>query len=263
MTLLEISALAVRRGERRTLRGVSFAVAPGELVGLIGPNGAGKSTLLRAAMGLLNFEGSVTIGGADASELSARERAKRVAYLPQEREIAWPIAVETLVSLGREPHRAPGAGLSARDRAAVAEAMRKADLSALAERPATTLSGGERARALIARALAQEAPLLLADEPTAGLGPAHQIALMQRFSDLAAGGAGIVVSLHDLGLAARWCTRLLLLDAGRLIADGAPEEALTPTILREVYGVEAFRAETEDGLVLLPTRLSVSAEAAT
>ena len=139
---------------------------------------------------------------------------------------------------------------------AVAEAMRRADVEAFANRPATHLSGGEKARVLIARALAQEAPLLLADEPTAGLDPAHQIGLMRVFADLVRDGGSVVVSLHELGLAARWCTRLILLDRGAIVADGAPAEVLTPRRLRDVYGIQAFLGEAGGGMLLQPLDLA-------
>jgi iron complex transport system ATP-binding protein len=160
--------------------------------------------------------------------------------------------VETLVGLGRLPHRAAPAA----DRAAVDAALAAMDLCPFRARPATELSGGERARALIARALAQEAPLLLADEPTAGLDPAHQIALMARFRRLAREGRGVVTALHDLALAARWCDRLLLLQAGRLVADGPPEAVLTPERLASVYGVTAHLGRDADGPVVVPTGLA-------
>lgn len=237
MSLLALEALSVSLGGRRVVEGVSLAVAPGDFVGLIGPNGAGKSSLMRAALGLLPAAGGRRLGGEDVAGLSAPERARRAAWLPQEREIAWPVSVETLVGLGRAPWRRPGAAFSEADRAAVADAMARADVARFAARPATALSGGERARALIARALAQAAPLVMADEPAAGLDPAHQIALMETFSVLAAEGRGVVASMHDLGLAARWCGRLALLDAGRLVAFGPPAEVLTEARLADVYGV--------------------------
>ncbi len=239
MTLLEIDGLSARLGGRRVLDGVSLGVAAGECVGLIGPNGAGKSTLLRAALGLIPAGGTRRLGGAPLAALAPAERARRAAFLPQEREIGWPVSVAALVALGRAPHRPAFAPESAADRAAVAAAMARMDVGRFADRPATALSGGERARALIARALAQEAPLLLADEPAAGLDPAHQIALMETFAALAAEGRAVLASLHDLALAARWCGRIVLLDRGRVVADGPPRAVLTPERLAAVYGVRA------------------------
>jgi iron complex transport system ATP-binding protein len=256
VTLLSLDGVGVSLGGRQVLDGISLSIGRGELVGLIGPNGAGKSTLLRAVLGLAASRGDIRIADRDATALTDRERALIVSFLPQEREIAWPVTVERLVALGRAPHRGPFAPASARDAHAVAEAMRRADVEAFANRPATHLSGGEKARVLIARALAQEAPLLLADEPTAGLDPAHQIGLMRVFADLVRDGGSVVVSLHELGLAARWCTRLVLLDRGAIVADGAPAEVLTPRRLRDVYGIQAFLGEAGGGMLLQPLDLA-------
>lgn len=247
MSLLELHGLRVRLGGREVVRGVSLEVGAGELVGLVGPNGAGKSSLMRGALGLIAASGRSSL-----SRLSPEARARAAAWLPQSREIAWPVSVETLVALGRAPHRGPAAPLSAADRAAIEAAMARADVARFRGRPATELSGGEQARVLVARALAQEAPLTLADEPTAGLDPAHQLAAMEAFAALAAEGRAAVVSLHDLGLAARWCSRLVLMHRGAVVADGAPEAVLTPGRLREVYGIEAFLARAEGGMIVQP-----------
>ncbi|MEM6678687.1 MAG: ABC transporter ATP-binding protein [Pseudomonadota bacterium] len=247
MTRLVLEGLSVVLAGRRVLEPVDLTVAPGECVGLIGPNGAGKSTLMRAALGLLAAEGRSSL-----TTLPRRERARRAAWLPQAREIAWGMCVEEIVALGRTPHRLPGAPLSAADRDAVTHAMAATDVTAFAARDATRLSGGEQARVLLARALAQEAPILLADEPVAGLDPAHQIAAMEVFAAHAGAGGLVVTALHDLGLAARWCTRLLLLDAGRIVADGPPAAVLTQERLATVYGIEAHIAEAGDGLIVQP-----------
>ena len=251
MSLLGVSELSVTLGRHRAVDGVTLSVEPGECVGLIGPNGAGKTTLLRAALGLLPAGGARSLGGAALSTLPAAERARRAAYLPQAREIAWSLTVETIVGLGRLPHRGLGAGLSRADRAAIDRAMARMDVAGFAARPATTLSGGEHARVLLARALAQETPLLIADEPTAGLDPAHQIAAMETFAALAREGRGAVVSLHDLGLAARWCTRLVLMERGCVVADGPPDAVLTPERLAATYGVTAYRAEAGGAPVIM------------
>ncbi|MCO5146738.1 MAG: ABC transporter ATP-binding protein [Aquamicrobium sp.] len=256
MTLLSISGLSVRLGGKPVLDGLDVSVAAGEFVGLIGPNGAGKSTLLRTVLGFLPHAGTVLVGGTDTTALRARERARRVAYLAQEREIAWAVPVETVVALGRAPHRPGFAAPGARDREIVEEAMRRMDVAAFRGRIATELSGGEKARVLTARALAQDTPLLLADEPTAGLDPAHQIGLMRLFGELAASGRGVVASLHDLGLAARWCSRLVLIAQGRIVADGPPAAVLTPQRLRDVYGVSAFFTEVDGAPVVHPLDLA-------
>lgn len=255
MTLLTVTGLSASLGGARILRDISFAVKHGEFVGLIGPNGAGKSTLLKSILGLVPSEGGVSLDGKPAGAMPARERARTVAYLPQEREVAWPIPVEMLVSLGRAPYRQVFGPLSQKDRAMVENAMRAMDVSGFRGRTAGELSGGELARVLIARALAQDTPLLLADEPTAGLDPAHQIALMRRFAKLAADGRAVVVSLHDLGLAARWCSRLLVLHAGEIVADETPDALLAANHLQTVYGVKIYLERTDGGWVVQPLDL--------
>lgn len=252
MSLLALDRVTLRRGPRLALDAVTLAVAPGEVVGLLGPNGAGKSSLLRAALGLLPAEGTIRLGDAPLAALSARERALRAAYVPQDRGVAWALDVASLVALGRQPHRAAPEA----DARAVAAAIAAMDLEGCEARPATELSGGERARALIARALAQEAPLLLADEPTAGLDPAHQLGLMARFRALAAEGRGVMTALHDLWLAARWCDRVILLDRGRVVADGPPGAILTGATLARIYGVTAFIGADAGGPLVLPTGLA-------
>lgn len=241
MSGLVLSGLTVRRQGRPVVDGVSLHVGPGDLVGLIGPNGAGKTTLMRAALGLLPHEGRSSL-----AEMEARQRARTAAWLPQTREIAWPVTVETLVRLGRTPYLAGGRRLSADDLRAVGAALEETDLGTLARRKATELSGGEQARALLARALAQDTPLILADEPVAGLDPAHQISTMKTFRRLAGEGRGLLVSLHELGLAARYCTALALMDHGTLVAFGSPAEVLTPEIVKKVFGVEG-RWTSDDG----------------
>lgn len=255
MNLLDVHDLSAQLGRRTVLHDVSLNVGKGEFIGLVGPNGAGKSTLLRALAGLVHHTGRVTFGGHDAGTFSARARARHLAFLPQERDIVWPIPVADIVMLGRTPHLPPFARWGAQDRQAAADAMQRMEVEAFAERPATELSGGEKARVLIARALAQETPILLADEPAAGLDPAHQIALMRLFRDLALEGRSVIASLHDLALAARWCSRIVLIDKGRIIIDAPPANALTRERLRTVYGVEAFFAD-QDGPVVLPLDLA-------
>ncbi len=257
MTLLSVNRLSASLAGRLVLDSVSLAVKPGEFVGLIGPNGAGKSTLLRAIMGLLPYTGEVHIDGRDGRAMTSGERARKSAYVAQDREIAWPMPVEALVALGRTPHLGRFAPLGPADRAAVDRATRHMDIEALRGRPASELSGGERARVLIARALAQETPMLLADEPAAGLDPAHQIAVMRLFGDLATRqGRSVIVSTHDLGLSARFCSRLLLLAQGTLIADGPPETVLSPETLRAVYGVEAHFGEARGRMIVQPIGLA-------
>ncbi|TMM54100.1 ABC transporter ATP-binding protein [Sulfitobacter sabulilitoris] len=247
MTRLTLDKLTVLRGACPVIDAVTLAVGPGECVGLIGPNGAGKTTLMRGALGLLPHRGHSSLAA-----LPERARAQACAWMPQTREIAWPVSVETLIALGRIPHLPRGARLRDTDRRAVDAAIAHMGLDGLRTRTATQLSGGEQARVLIARALAQDTPLLMADEPIAGLDPAGQIATMQIFAGLARGGRSVIASLHDLGLAARHCTRLVLLGAGRLVADGPPAEVLTQANLRQVFGVSAFFEQTAQGPVFQP-----------
>jgi iron complex transport system ATP-binding protein len=243
MTLLALHGMTVLRGGRRVLGPVDLTLVPGECAALIGPNGAGKTTLMRAALGLLACTGRSSLAA-----LPSAERARAAAFLPQGRAIAWPVTVERLVALGRMPHRA---GVAA-DTAAVAAALAAMDLAALRDRPATALSGGEQARALIARVLAQEAPLILADEPTAGLDPAAQIRAMESFAAHARAGGAVLVSLHDLGLAARHCGRLILLDGGRVVAEGPPRAVLTAEHLAGVFGIRAHLSDGPDGPIFQP-----------
>lgn len=244
MTLLCLENLTVRRGLCPVVENVTLTVAEGEFVGLIGPNGAGKTSLMRAALGLLPHEGRSSL-----AQLSPGLRARAAAFLPQGREIAWPLSVEALVALGRGAHLAapPDA-----DRRAVDRAIDRMGLQTYRARSATALSGGEQARVLIARALAQDTPLLLADEPVAGLDPEAQLKTMEVFATLAAEGRGVVASIHDLGLAARSCTRLVLMQAGRVVADGPPRAVLSDENLAQVFGVRGFHAETPDGPVFQP-----------
>lgn len=244
MTALHLESLSVTRKSRRIIDGVDLHIAPGEFVGLIGPNGAGKTTLLRAALGLLP-----TSGKSNIADMSLAERARHAAFIPQSREIAWPMPVEALVALGRIAH---AAAARQTDRAAIESALNALDLNNLRHRPATELSGGEQTRALIARALAQEAPLLIADEPITSLDPAAQIRVMRLFSQLATKGGAVLASLHDLGLAARHCSRLVLLDKGQIVADGTAETVLTQDNLAQVFGISGQLHNTPEGVVFYP-----------
>lgn len=235
-TLLLLRGARVALGGRNVLRGLSLEVAPGEIVALLGPNGAGKTTLLRAGLGLVPLTaGEATLGAGASRGLSARARALRAAYLPQRPQSIWPINVEALVALGRYAHGAAPDRLGARDQAAVDEAIEACGLSALRGRRMDEISGGEKARAHLARALAQKAPLLLLDEPTAGLDPAQALAVADILRARAGRGIGIVFSTHDVSLAAVTAHRVLLLRDGGVIADGAPQAALTPEALEAAY----------------------------
>jgi iron complex transport system ATP-binding protein len=250
--VLEVSDLSVALGGRDVINALSCSLQAGTVVGLIGPNGSGKSTFLKAILSLLPYRGSIRFSGQDLAGMAAKARAKCIAYLPQDGEVIWPIAVDDVVMLGRAPYRSGLAPPSAADSAAVEAALIAMDLVAVRKRSARMLSGGERSRVLMARALAQHTPLLLADEPTTGLDPAHQIGLMETFRNMAREGKTVLASLHDLALAAQWCDRLLLLHEGRIVSAGAAQEVLTPSALKQVYGVEAFFGESPAGRIVVP-----------
>lgn len=239
MSRLVVEGLGVTLGARTVLEGIGLAADPGTVTALIGPNGAGKSTLLSAIAGTLPATGRVTIGGRDIAALNATGRARLISVMPQERALVWPMPVEDVVALGRLPHRLPFRGLAPADHAAIDAALALADATPLRHRSATSLSGGEKARVLLARLLAQETPVILADEPTAGLDPAHQITAMRALAARAREGAAVVVTLHDLDLALRHCDRLVLLDAGMIASQGPAADVLTPERMRTVYGIEA------------------------
>lgn len=255
MTSLKLSHVSVELDGRVVLDAVDLAVEPGEIVGIIGPNGAGKSTLIKSALGLVPYTGTIALDGQDRAALGVTQSARLVAYVPQDHEIAWPMSVEGLVGLGRHPYRAPFTATSREDRDAIENALREMDVADLRRRQTSELSGGEKARAMIARALAQQTPVLLADEPTAGLDPAHQLRLLRLLRSKAHSGQAIVLTIHELHVAARWCDRLVLLNQGRLVAEGAPRSVLTPKLLAEVYGCEAFLADDVSGLIVVPTHL--------
>lgn len=253
MTMLHARNVSARLGGRAVLDHVDFAVRAGELVGLLGPNGAGKTTLLRCLAGLIApSAGEVVLEGRPLDRWGREDRARRIAYLPQGGECHWPISVRDLVTLGRLPYRAAWAQPSAADRAAVERALAFVDMAGLADRPADRLSGGEKARALLARALAGEPPIILADEPISGLDPAHRLEVMALFRRLAAAGTAVVVVLHDLTLAARHCHRLVLMEGGRVAADGEPGTILTAETLARVFAVRAHFHELPDGPLVVP-----------
>ena len=250
---IEARGLHVRLKGRDVLRGVDTVAQPGQLTAVIGPNDAGKTTFLRAAAGLLNpSAGTVLLDGRPIAAWEPQALARTLAYLPQERIVHWAVTARAVVALGRLPYRPLGAGESAMDSAAIDAGLAAVDATHLAQRPVLELSGGERARVLVARALAQEPRALLADEPAAGLDPAHQLSLFRHLAALAEAGRTVVVALHDLSLAARFCHSVILVHGGRAIAAGAPQDVLTAEHLATAYGITA-RYHTLDGVpVVVP-----------
>lgn len=236
-------------GGRIVLGDVGLSVEAGEIVALVGPNGAGKSSAIRALAGLLPLtSGRATLFGRDLSGLSAREQAERVAYLPQERRIAWNLPAIEVAALGA-PFLHPE---EARTRASAA--LEAVEAAHLADRGVAEMSGGERARVLLARALAVEAQALLVDEPIAGLDPDAQLLVLELLRVRARAGQAVLVSLHDLTLAAQYADRAVVLNHGRVVADGPPTEALSPAVLAEVFGLSARWIDGPNGPLLAAGR---------
>ena len=240
MTRLAGQGLTVERGGRAILGEVSFALEAGTFVALVGANGAGKSTLLSVLAGLLKPDrGEVTLDGQPLARIARRELAQRRAYLPQNPRAEWPISVERLVALGLTPQLPAFGGLPGGFEPRLTNAIKACDLTAQRLQPATTLSGGELARAMLARALVGDPQILIADEPMTGLDPRHAIDTVARLQALAAGGKLVIAAIHDLTLAARYSSHLMALREGRLAAFGPTAEILTPDLLRSVFDVEA------------------------
>ena len=240
MSRLCAARVTVRRGGRAIVDDVSVDLDGGALVALVGPNGAGKSTLLSVLAGLLRPDaGAVRLDGAELAGLDRRDLARRRAYLPQNPRAEWPIATERVVALGLTPHLPAFGALEGGLEPRLTEAVQAWDLTAQRLQPATTLSGGELARAMLARALIGDPQVLIADEPISGLDPWHALDTMVRLRALAAQGKLVVAALHDLTLAGRFATHLMALRAGRLAAFGPTAETLTTGLVREVFDVEA------------------------
>ena len=238
--MIRLDGVTVTYRDRAALRDVTFHVEPGERVAVIGPNGAGKSTLLRVVAGLLRpVTGTVELTGERIERLDRMAIAQRLAVVPQLPTLPFATAVEEVVALGRLPHEHPLRGLRPADRAAIAAAIDRVGVGHLLGRDARELSLGERQLVLLAMAVAQRAPILILDEPTVHLDLRHQVEVMELVGDLnARDGTTILAVLHDLGLAAHFFPRLVLLDHGRVVADGPPSEVLSPERIREVFGVD-------------------------
>ncbi len=240
-----MSGLHIENLQTDFLQSASFDVMPGTLLGIVGPNGAGKTTLIKAVLGLLTTQGTVTWNDANVRHMSAVERARHISYLPTERDIAWPLVVEAVVALGRYPHG--DAGLST-GKTAIHRAMQVLDITHFSSRSVTSLSSGERARVLLARTLAGDAGCMLVDEPIANLDPAYQLHILTILQAEARLGKTILVVLHDLALAERFCDQLLVMDNGVMVAFGEASETLSPQILANIFRLR----QGSKGLDLLP-----------
>jgi iron complex transport system ATP-binding protein len=255
MSAIGLESVSVSLGGRQVVREVTASVEAGEWVALLGPNGAGKTSLLRAIAGLLPCRGIVSLDDVPAAALGRRERARLLALVPQEPETPPWLTVGEYVLMGRTPHLGPLAREGAVDREAASRALARLDLEELAERALGTLSGGERQRVVVARALAQEAPIVLLDEPTAALDIGHQQHALELLDALRASeGLTLVAAMHDLTLAAQYADRVLLLDKGRVVAEGAPVDVLTEEALAEHYGASVRVVTVDDRIAVLPSR---------
>jgi iron complex transport system ATP-binding protein len=252
---LKLHEASVTVNGGKLLHAVSFELTPRKLVGLLGPNGAGKTTAVRALLGLQPLNGGqALLDGQPSHSLTPKQRALRVSYLPQARKLAWPIGVREAIALGRFAYGGPLGRLSPADAAALEAAIACCSLSGFEDRSVTSLSGGELARVHLARALASQAPALIADEPTAALDPGHSFDVLAMLQAQARTGQAVLVVLHDLALAARFCDEIILLNQGKLVIQAPPQEAMTPAILAEVYGVQADWNQEQ---LILSGRISV------
>jgi len=252
--MIELRDVSVRLGETHALRRVSFAVETGEWLALIGPNGAGKTTALRALAGLVDYEGEILLEGSNLRTMSRRAIARLVALVPQIPETPPGLTVSEYVLLGRTPHLGYFAGESVGDRDAARRALDRLELVPLAERMLTSLSGGELQRAVLARALAQDAPILLLDEPTTALDLGRQQQALELVDGLRETGLTIVSTMHDLTLAGQYGDRLVLLDRGSIVASGTSDDVLSAANVSSYYGANVRVVRDEDGVFVLPVR---------
>ncbi len=250
---IEAKDVSARFGRNIVLRKINLTVHRGEMVGLIGPNGSGKTTLLRILANLRAPDGGcVFYGGQSARDIGQQQLAQKIAYLAQGGDVHWRMRVETLIELGRLPYRRLMQGMTAEDRAAVDRAIVACDVGAFRERSVADLSGGERLRILLARALAVDGDVLLADEPISALDPFHQLQVMQLLRKTTHQSKGVVIVLHDLALASRFCDRLVLLTRGSVLVDGRPDEVITDANIANAYSVAVVRGEYQGTPYLLP-----------
>jgi len=252
---IEAVDVTVRYGDRAVVDDVSLVVASGEWLNVVGPNGAGKTTLLRVLAGLAAHDGTVLIDGVDARSLARRDRATRVALVPQVPQVPPGMTVGQYVLLGRTPHLRPLGVEGPSDLAAAQRAIDTLDLEPFVDRPVTTLSGGERQRVIVARLLAQDAPIALLDEPTTALDVGHQQQVLDLVDSLRAEHElTVVATMHDLTLAGQYGDRIALLDRGRLHATGTAADVLTEETLQQIYGARVRVIAGDDGPIVVPTR---------
>ncbi len=248
--MMQMQGVQMEAGKRTLLHGIDLELRSGQLLGILGPNGAGKTSLLRTLLGMAPAsQGRILLQDKPLAQWSAGERARHIAYLAQGQQVHWPLPVADVVALGRLPH---GDAERPAGEAAIQRAMALTDCQHLSTRNVQTLSGGERARVLLARALATETPILLADEPLAALDPAHQLQIMGLLRQLAGQGMAIAVVLHDLTLASRFCHQVCVLQQGRVQAHGQPAQVLDDTLLRQVFGLQALRLQQLDTDCIVP-----------
>ena len=258
MQLLNAKNLSLNLGNKSVVEQLTMHVNEGEFVGLIGPNGAGKSSLLRMLAGLVKANsGEINLSPQNTSaaidKIPAQVRARFMAYLAQHETPAWPLSVKNLVALGRSPWNS-AVNASVEDEIAINNALAMTDVNGLSERPVTELSGGELQRALLARVFAGKPKLIVADEPIVALDVYHQLHIMELLQSHAQQGGAVIAALHDLSLAARFCTRLVLMNHGKLVAEGEPVKVLTPENLAQVYGISAHVDCRDDGVVIIPIK---------
>ncbi len=253
MALLTCRDLHLKRSDKTILTGVNFTLEAGKLVGLMGANGAGKSTLLKVLAGLLpTASGEIEFEGQSLAKIALRRLACQLAYLPQGHEVHWNMTVENLVILGRLPHLKSWQRPSEKDWRIVYQALHDCDVYAFRHRPVDTLFGGEKARVLLARALAVEPKVLLADEPLAGLDPCHQLEIISFLRKLTQKGMGVVIVIHDLSLAARFCHHIVFLGEQQLLKQGRPDEVMNGDNIARCFKVRALTGVMDDVPFVLP-----------